>query len=61
MERQTLQQINQYVNENIDLFHDRRLEKIKELKLNEILKRKKTLSFQGEKRCIGLGTRAFDC
>ncbi|MGH9843691.1 MAG: PmeII family type II restriction endonuclease [Blastocatellia bacterium] len=48
MNRQTLQRINHYVNENIDLFHDRRLEKIRELKLSEILKRKNPYLFKAK-------------
>lgn len=48
MDRKTLQLINRHVNENIDLFHDRRLEKIKELRLYEILKRKNPYLFKAK-------------
>ncbi len=48
MDANTLRLINQYVNENIDLFHDRRLEKIKKLKLNDILKRKNPYLFKAK-------------
>jgi len=48
MDAKTLRRINQYVNENIDLFHDKRLKKIKELKLNDILKCKNPYLFKAK-------------
>jgi hypothetical protein len=48
MDAKTLRRINQYVNENIDLFHDKRLEKIRELKLKDILKRKNPYLFKAK-------------
>jgi hypothetical protein len=48
MDEATLQKIRQYVNENIDLFHDTRLVKIKGLRLNEVLKRKNPYLFKAK-------------
>ncbi|CAN2041094.1 hypothetical protein GMMP15_290008 [Candidatus Magnetomoraceae bacterium gMMP-15] len=46
----TQQQIIDYVEENIPLFHQKRLEKLKKLKLNDILKRKNLLDIKQKRK-----------
>ncbi len=48
MEKDTLDLIKKYINENIDVFHDLRLEKIGKLKLSEVLKRKNPYLFKAK-------------
>lgn len=48
MDNKTLQLITRYVNDNIDIFHNSRLNKVHQLQLNDVLKRKNPYLFRAK-------------
>ncbi|MGH9966766.1 MAG: PmeII family type II restriction endonuclease [Pyrinomonadaceae bacterium] len=48
MKKKTRQQIEEFVHDNIDTFHEKRIENIKSLKLNQVLKNKNPYLFRAK-------------
>jgi len=48
MEKLNLREVNEFVNENINCFHNKRLERLREISLNDVLKKKNPYLFRAK-------------
>ncbi len=61
MKKLNLKDVSQYVEQNIGIFHQKRIQSLDGLKLSQVLKRKNPLSFQSKVRIDCRANYSGDC